>query len=92
MNLNGSWQFELFAAGKEEDEKAFGANRTKYHRTIQMPFSWVCPLSGVEENVAGIGWYCDICNDGHCGELACGLLLPVGCGYLLCRILLVGYA
>ena len=58
MNLNGSWQFELFAAGKADEEKQFAGNRTTYTRTIQVPFSWVCPLSGVEENVAGIGWYC----------------------------------
>ena len=57
LNLNGSWQFELFAAGKEETEKRFCADRVQYSRTIQVPFSWVCPLSGVEENVAGIGWY-----------------------------------
>ena len=57
MNLNGSWQFELFAAGKEADEKQFFANRSQYSRAIQVPFSWVCPLSGVQENVAGIGWY-----------------------------------
>lgn len=57
LNLNGSWQFELFAAGKEDVEKRFAANRAEYGRTIQVPFSWVCPLSGVEENVAGIGWY-----------------------------------
>ena len=55
LNLNGSWQFELFAAGSEAAEKAF--DRANYTRTIQVPFSWVCPLSGVEEKVAGIGWY-----------------------------------
>ena len=57
MNLNGSWQFELFAAGNENAEERFAQARTAYTRTIQVPFSWVCPLSGVEENVAGIGWY-----------------------------------
>jgi len=57
MNLNGSWQFALFATGQEEAEKAFAADRTQYDRTIQVPFSWVCPLSGVQENTAGIGWY-----------------------------------
>lgn len=57
LNLNGSWQFELFAAGQEENERQFAASRMQYGRTIQVPFSWVCPLSGVKENVAGIGWY-----------------------------------
>ena len=55
LNLNGPWEFELFAEGKEEEEKSF--ERIEYSRTIQVPFSWVCPLSGIRENVAGIGWY-----------------------------------
>ena len=57
LNLNGTWQFELFAAGKEEEEKRFAADRAEYSRTIQVPFSWGSPLSGVEENAAGTGWY-----------------------------------
>jgi len=57
LNLNGSWDFRLFAQGNEEAEKTFAGNRNEYDRTIQVPFSWVCPLSGVQENVAGIGWY-----------------------------------
>ncbi|MBQ9950827.1 MAG: glycoside hydrolase family 2 [Clostridia bacterium] len=55
LNLNGQWDFKLFAAGNEEAEKAF--DRAGYDREITVPFSWVCPLSGVEEKVAGIGWY-----------------------------------
>ena len=27
LNLNGSWQFELFAAGEEEKEKQFSESR-----------------------------------------------------------------
>ena len=57
LNLNGSWEFQLFAQGTEEQEKNIASRRTQYDRTIQVPFSWVCPLSGVQENVAGIGWY-----------------------------------
>ena len=55
LNLNGSWDFALFPAGSEEKEAAF--DRKSYDRTIQVPFSWVSPLSGVCEDVAGIGWY-----------------------------------
>ena len=55
--MNGQWDFRLFPAGAEEEEKAFAANRSAYDRAIAVPFSWVCPLSGVEEDVAGIGWY-----------------------------------
>jgi len=57
MNLNGQWQFELFQEGKENEEKLFSENREAYTREITVPFSWVCPLSGVQENTAGIGWY-----------------------------------
>ncbi|MBE5782601.1 MAG: glycoside hydrolase family 2 [Clostridiales bacterium] len=57
LNLNGNWQFELFAEGNEEAEKQFSKNRNSYSRVIRVPFSWVSPLSEVEENVAGIGWY-----------------------------------
>ncbi|MGI6174461.1 MAG: glycoside hydrolase family 2 protein [Christensenellales bacterium] len=57
MNLNGQWDFRLFPAGREDAEKAFAKNRAEYDREIAVPFSWVAPLSGVAENVAGIGWY-----------------------------------
>lgn len=56
-NLNGSWDFRLFGEGHEEEEAVFSGDRTQYDRTIQVPFSWVCPLSQVEEDTAGIGWY-----------------------------------
>ena len=57
INLNGEWQFELFSADRSDEERNFAINRAQYSRTIQVPFSWVCPLSGIAENVAGIGWY-----------------------------------
>ena len=57
LNLNGSWDFALFPAGSEESEKSFSIQRQSYDRKIQVPFSWVSPLSEVCENVAGIGWY-----------------------------------
>lgn len=57
LNLNGDWDFKLFPAGEEAAEQAFAAARTAYDRTIVVPFSWTAPLSKVQENVAGIGWY-----------------------------------
>lgn len=57
LNLNGQWEFQLFAPGEELAEAAFAAARSEYARSITVPYSWVCPLSGVEENTAGIGWY-----------------------------------
>lgn len=57
LNLNGTWDFQLFKAGQEQDETLFAQSRTCFDRSIQVPFSWVSPLSGVQENAAGIGWY-----------------------------------
>ena len=57
LNLNGEWGFRLFPAGSETAEKGFAAHRADYDRAIQVPFSWTCPLSGVQENAAGVGWY-----------------------------------
>ena len=51
LNLNGEWDFKLLPDGVGEDCAA------NFDRKIQVPFSWVSPLSGVGENVKGIGWY-----------------------------------
>ncbi len=57
LNLNGTWDFQLFAQGQEESERLFAQERRQYSRQITVPFSWVSPLSGIAENAAGIGWY-----------------------------------
>ena len=57
QNLNGRWDFRLFPAGSEEQEAAFAVSRTEYDRKIVVPFSWVSPLSEIQEDVAGVGWY-----------------------------------
>ena len=57
QNLNGEWDFMLFPEGKEADERLFAQSRAGYNRRIVVPFTWTCPLSKVEEDVAGIGWY-----------------------------------
>lgn len=57
LNLNGSWDFRLFPEGTEAEERIFAQDRAEYDRTIVVPFTWTCPLSEVEEDVAGIGWY-----------------------------------
>ena len=57
LNLNGIWDFKLFPQGNEESEKEFATKRDSYDKEITVPFSWVCPLSGVNINEAGIGWY-----------------------------------
>ena len=43
INLNGTWEFSF-------DEPTFD-------RTITVPFSWASPLSGVEDDRTGTGWY-----------------------------------
>ena len=58
LNLNGEWDFRLFPEGNETQEKVFAASRQEYDRTIVVPFTWACPLSKVNGDVAaGIGWY-----------------------------------
>ena len=51
LNLNGEWDFKLLPHGEGEDTPV------GFDRKITVPYSWVCPLSGVEENAAGVGWY-----------------------------------
>lgn len=57
LNLNGEWDFRLFPEGQETDERLFARSRASYNRLIVVPFSWTCPLSNVEKDVAGVGWY-----------------------------------
>ena len=58
--LDGEWDFRLFPEGKEAEESAFSQNvadSTAYDSRIVVPFSWVSPLSGIGQNVPGVGWY-----------------------------------
>lgn len=55
--LNGEWDFALFPAGQEAQEADFARARDCYPLRITVPFSWVCPLSGVARDEAGVGWY-----------------------------------
>ena len=57
LNLNGLWEFMLFTPDDAEAEKAFVEDRATYKRNITVPYSWVSPLSGIGENVKGVGWY-----------------------------------
>ena len=51
MNLNGKWDFRLIPEGADENSVE------GFDKKIIVPFSWASPLSGVGENVKGIGWY-----------------------------------
>lgn len=57
FNLNGEWNFRLFPEGNEDEEKSFSKERAEYSEHIVVPFTWTCPLSGVQNDAAGIGWY-----------------------------------
>ena len=43
LNLNGTWNFSL--------------NEKKYDKTIEVPYSWGSPLSGISDDVDGVGYY-----------------------------------
>ena len=51
LNLNGEWDFRLVPEGADEN------SLEGFDRKITVPFSWSSPLSGIGENVPGIGWY-----------------------------------
>jgi hypothetical protein len=54
-NLNGEWNFQFDIENKGETEKWF-ENTQGFLQTINVPFSWGAPLSGVEDG-GDIGWY-----------------------------------
>lgn len=47
LNLNGEWEFDFSDA----------QTLPELTRRINVPFSWAAPLSGVEEDRKGTGWY-----------------------------------
>lgn len=55
QNLNGAWAFELDPKDAGIREKWFSGQR-RFRRSIQVPFPWGSPLSGVPDS-ADIAWY-----------------------------------
>ena len=55
LNLNGAWHFRFDAEDRGVQESWF-KGETTFPLTIQVPFSWGAPLSGVPDD-AEIGWY-----------------------------------
>lgn len=55
QNLNGAWAFELDPKDAGIREKWFSGQR-RFSRSIQVPFPWGSPLSGVPDS-ADIAWY-----------------------------------
>ena len=54
-NLNGEWDFSL--------------GEPIYDKRINVPFSWVSPLSGIGENEKGVGYYRLRCRFDPKGQL-----------------------
>ena len=80
LNLNGEWDFKLLPDGKGDDAPG------GYDRKINVPFSWTSPLSGVNENVAGVGWYSRKASFEKHGRL----FLCVGAADYLCDVYVNG--
>ncbi|MFD0676636.1 MULTISPECIES: glycoside hydrolase family 2 protein [unclassified Paenibacillus] len=57
LNLNGSWSFGFDPDNRGIAEHWFNGSAHELPQQIMVPFSWVSPLSGIGENVLGIGWY-----------------------------------
>ena len=57
LNLNGSWDFIFDQEDLGVTEAWYLADGPAFTRQIQVPFSWVSPLSGIGEDVKGIAWY-----------------------------------
>ena len=55
QNLNGEWNFQFDVENTGETEKWFESS-LNFSQTINVPFSWGAPLSGVEDG-GDIGWY-----------------------------------
>jgi hypothetical protein len=55
VNLNGTWAFEFDKNGQGVAQKWMNGAR-KFSKTIQVPFPWGSPLSGVADE-ADIAWY-----------------------------------
>ncbi|WP_231638758.1 glycoside hydrolase family 2 protein, partial [Paenibacillus sp. JCM 10914] len=61
LNLNGQWSFLLNSEGAGDDTNECaslqGGEQTLFNSEITVPFSWASPLSGIERNEKGVGWY-----------------------------------
>ncbi|MGC6586728.1 glycoside hydrolase family 2 protein [Paenibacillus sp. Dod16] len=69
LNLNGQWSFRLDTQGSDDVQQQAGTGAEGYAAALEggdaslftseitVPFSWVSPLSGIERNEKGVGWY-----------------------------------
>ncbi|TFE29415.1 glycoside hydrolase family 2 protein [Cohnella luojiensis] len=57
MNLNGEWDFRFDFDDEGQSERWQNGESSIAGAKINVPFSWVSPLSGIGENRKGIAWY-----------------------------------
>ncbi|MCZ8515549.1 glycoside hydrolase family 2 [Paenibacillus filicis] len=57
LNLNGSWDFIFDGEDQGRKEEWYLAGGPAFPQRINVPFSWVSPLSGIGQDVKGIAWY-----------------------------------
>jgi hypothetical protein len=57
LNLNGIWSFRFDPEDKGGKESWQTGGTPDFDSSIIVPFSWASPLSGIGEDVKGIGWY-----------------------------------
>ncbi len=66
LNLNGQWSFQLKTEGSDDNQQHAGKDEYTslqagdarcFDSEITVPFSWVSPLSGIERDVMGVGWF-----------------------------------
>lgn len=58
LNLNGEWQFAFDPDGVGEDRQWWLPGARVWDRTINVPYPWESPLSGVERpDYNGTAWY-----------------------------------
>ncbi len=57
LNLNGEWDFRFDSNDQGQSERWQNGESSISGAKINVPFSWVSPLSGIGENRKGIAWY-----------------------------------
>ena len=57
LNLNGNWKFTFDEKNSGISEGWFNYADSHFDKTIVVPFSWACPLSGINNTRQLVGWY-----------------------------------
>ncbi|HEY5587091.1 MAG TPA: glycoside hydrolase family 2 TIM barrel-domain containing protein [Ruminiclostridium sp.] len=57
LNLNGAWSFTFDDDNLDVEGNSLINDSKVFNKTIIVPFSWTSPLSGINEDKKGTGWY-----------------------------------